>query len=263
MEPDTAAPGEGHSYFIPMVDMLAGVVFILVILLAAATLVSRDEFVKSESSQAASARADADLQAAEKAEAEAQRALTLARQERAEAERLRLDPRRQVEIAVRTLLERLSAELTREGYQVEASVPEARLGIFAPEAFAGGGSALSTKGQQLAGDVAALLGQELPCLTGRAGGLAQCAAYPPLRLETAEIQAGAPAASGRVPDAALAEARSLVVMSAIAGGRPELMALRSPSGTGVFAYAGDAKPGAAAGSVALRFQIALPKAGKD
>lgn len=264
MESGAALPDQGHSYFIPMVDMLAGVVFILVILLAAATLVSRDEFVKSENSQVQEARARADLDAAQKTEAEAQRILAQARQEQMAAENIRLDPRRQMEIAMRMLLDRLSAGLSAKGYQVETSVPEARLSVTGSDSFTGADTTLSAKGQQLAADLSTVLEQELPCLTGRPAGLGQCAPYPPLKLETAEVQAaGTPA--GQASDPALATARSLVLMSTIVAARPDLMALRSPNGTGIFSYAGNAKAGhdGAIQAVVLRFQMAVPSAAKN
>jgi len=261
IELDASAPGEGHSYFIPMVDMLAGVVFILVILLAAATLVSRDEFVKTETSQSATAKAEADMQAALKMQAQAQQIMEQAKQ----IEKIYLDPRRQVEIATQTLLERLAESLTRQGYQVETNLTESRLSVLGSQAFAGDAANLSAKGEQLSRDIAAALGDELPCLTTRPAGLAQCAFYPQVRLETAEVQVVETPATGQTGDASLADARSLTMMSAIVGGQPGLIALRTPSGTSILSYAGDVKGGAGTGeeAVTLRFQMAVPAIRKD
>jgi hypothetical protein len=258
-----------------MVDMLAGVVFILIILLAAATLVSRNEFVKSEQTEAQTARAESALQAAEqarrKAEEEAQQAIAEAKRrieraqlQAAQAERLALDPRRQAELATRILLARLSEELARQGYSVETSIRDASLKILGTETFAAGGTSLSGEGEGLAVALAGLLDRELPCLTSRPAGLEQCALYPTAKLETAQIRAAAPA-SGRPEDKAVADARSLVLMSRMIAGRPDLMMLRAPGGTSVFTSVGSPAAGAGAspaGTIELRFQMAVAAAPK-
>ncbi len=242
-ENDRYAAGDGHSYFVPMVDMLAGVVFILVILLAAATLVSRNEFKPSEKAQAETARIRAELEAARR------------------QEHLYLDPRREAALATRTLLDRLANGLRQAGYTVETSPADSELTVRGIAAFTGNEPSLSTKGGRLAADIAEILGRELPCVTSGRPASSRCAAYPAVKLETVEVRAVAPAPDGHDLGGQPADAQSLVLMSAMIAARPNLLGLRSPGGTGVFTYGGVApeSPGALTpDTIALRFQMAVP-----
>ena len=63
-EPDSGDLSDSHGYFIPMVDMMAGVVFILVVLLASVNLVSRDDFTEAAEASAEIQRIQAELDAA-------------------------------------------------------------------------------------------------------------------------------------------------------------------------------------------------------
>lgn len=241
---DAFAASDSHSYFVPMVDMLAGVVFILVILLAASMLVTRNDFAKAQKMQVETAKIKAELKQAEK------------------EKRLYLDPRRRAELATRVLLKRLAASLTQQGYEVETSIPDGRITITGADAFDTAGPALTVAGRRLANNLGMLLAQQLPCLAGQRAGLAQCNGYPGIRLQTVQVSVPITQVPGKMDlDPALADARSLALMSGMVGGQPHLMALHAPGGAGIFTYiSGSAQkePGSASKALSLEFQMAVP-----
>ena len=222
-------PQQSHSYFVPMVDMLAGVVFILIVLLVSANLVSRDDFVTAQKAQSSAPAGKA-----------------------TPANDLPLDPRRQVELATRMLLDRLSRTLEARGYHVDSNVAEGRLTITEVDAFAASQPGLSPQGDVLVAALAGTLSTELPCLSGAARTAQRCRGYPDVRLETAQVEVVP--GSGSQADQVLADSRALSVMSATIGRQPGLLALRSPGGVGLFTYAA-ASPAPLA-AINLRFQFA-------
>lgn len=236
--PDIDALGaqQSHSYFVPMVDMLAGVVFILIVLLVSANLVSRNDFVTAQKAQTSAAAAS---KAAPKAN-------------------LPLDPRRQVDLATRMLLDRLSRTLEAKGYRVDSNVDEGMLTIAEVDAFEASRADLSQQGEDLVSALAGALSGELSCLSGSARTAPRCKDYPDVRLETAQIEV-VPGSAGQA-DHVLADSRALSVMSGTIGRQPNLLALRSPGGVGLFTYAVAAPDPLPA--INLRFQFADKAKGK-
>jgi hypothetical protein len=230
-----------HSYFVPIVDMLAGVVFLLVIMLAASVLVSRPEFGQTVQMQAEIARISKELQDAKA------------------KEKRYIEPRRQARAAMRVLLDRLSAALGTAGFSAKANLDEGTLSIGGADIFDPSGKTLEERGSVLAGILAGVLGRELPCLARAPGGdPAVCGAYGGARLDSAMIT---------VPQngADTARAQALRLLSTIASAAPGLLALEAPDGAILMRYGkGDpaqAAPGADRQSVSpvtLRFQMDVP-----
>jgi hypothetical protein len=244
---------ESHSYFIPMVDMLAGVVFILVIMLASVTVVSRQDFAAASSAEQEISEIEKELAAA--------RAV----------EQAVLVPRRDADAALRLLLARLEDGLSAAGFQSRVDAGAGRLTLDEEALFQPAGIALSARGTALAQTLSGLLARELPCLAENAAQAPACVDYPRARLDRAVV--AAQAAPRTVPDQAApaSEALALGVLSAVVGATPELLKLRSADGEPLLAYrglldgpeqrvplAGDAKLGGRDARLVLAFQMDVP-----
>ncbi|MBL8581330.1 MAG: hypothetical protein JNL61_03750 [Rhizobiaceae bacterium] len=246
MTPQDPYPGEqelsSHSFFVPMVDLLAGVVFLLVIMLAASVLVSRPDFGKAQSMQTELRRIAAELETARA------------------AEHLLLDPRRQADRDRRLLLERLAGRLAGRGYQLSVDAERGTVAVEARDAFRDGAIALEPAGQALAAAVGDALAAELPCLAVPATNADGCAGYGDARLETVEVLAS-PSRMTMPAGGAVSTARalSLQLLSSVAAAHPALVALAGERGVPLMTY-GEGASGAAEGpeGLVLRFQMALP-----
>ena len=237
-----AEESSAHSYFVPIVDMLAGVVFLLVIMLAASVLVSRPEFVQTERMQAELAKISRELQDAKA------------------KERRYIEPRRQARMAMGVLLDRLSSALDKAGFSANANPDDGTLSIGDGGIFDPSGKTLGDRGRALARTLAGVLSGELPCLArSPAGSPAACGAYGGAHLDSATIM---------VPPNGVnaGRAQALQLLSAIASDAPGLLALQAPDGATLMGYGQDGAankgtPIAAGQPVApitLRFQMDVP-----
>jgi hypothetical protein len=192
---------DSHGYFVPMIDMLAGVIFILIIMLAAVSLVSRDDFHKAGEMQGEIKRIQAELDQA--------------RQE----EKTYIEPRRIARAALRLLLQRLQGELAANGVPSQIFPDSGRLLVTQPGLFDDNGLALSGEGQRVASVLAAALDAELPCLALEPPGAA-CAAYAHAHLDEATVVV---TGAGTAESNGQGAARALAVLSALAADRPALL----------------------------------------
>jgi hypothetical protein len=193
---------DSHGYFVPMIDMLAGVIFILIIMLAAVSLVSRSDFHKAGTMQREIKQIQAELDHA--------------RQE----EKTYIEPRRIAWAAVGRLLQRLQGELIAKGVAVQGFPDSGRLLVTQPGLFDGSGVGLTAEGQRVAGALAVALDTELPCLALHASHGAVCAAYAGAHLDEATVVV---AGTGMAGGDGQGAARALTVLSAIAAARPALL----------------------------------------
>jgi hypothetical protein len=242
---DHGADGQAHSYFVPMVDMLAGVIFILVILLAAVSLVSRDEFPQVEAMQAEVQRIEAEL-------AEARR-----------MESTYLDPRRVARQALELILTRLQDRLSTQGIDSDIDPDAGSLVVRGGPFHAEGTLRLTDEASAVAAVLARAMALELPCLAANRPAIAECAAFGGARLDSATILARV-AAPDDPASIDRAESRALSFLSALAGERPELLALKAVDGRRLLDYrmssaaAGKARDGAGeAGSEAIVLSLSM------
>lgn len=228
-----------HSYFVPMVDMLAGVIFILIIMLASSTLVTRQDFGQIESTKKEIARISAELNAA-----------------RAQ-ERLYLEPRRRAKVAMQTLLARLAASLESEGFRTVQDTDAGRIAITGNVSpFSNSVSRLGRDGQRFAETLAKVLENEMQCLAVNAHPSAGCAVYGDVKLET--ILLTAPSSNAQIGDP-VKKARALAMLSAVVASSPPLLELKADDGADLLSFG--LQHGASIGpddSVELQFQMALP-----
>lgn len=226
-----------HSFFVPMVDLLAGVVFVLVIMLAASVLVTRPDFGAAQAMQAELQRISAELEAARA------------------AERLLLDPRREAEAARRLLLERLRARLAAAGLVVQVTPDDGRLAVIQAGLSAGNAGGAGENANPVLQSVADALAAELPCLAAGASGVVDCGIYGKAMLETVEIIAPSEPADSN----AEARSRSLSLLSEIAELRPSLIVLSGASGAPILTYGvADVAPGGGTDRFEMKFQMRLP-----
>jgi hypothetical protein len=237
-----------HSYFIPMVDMLAGVVFILVILLASTMLVSRNDFADAAAANAEIARINAALQAARN------------------EERRVLEPRRRAHRALRQLLDRLDANLNGSSTPHRIDYDAGRLSIAADALFQPGSAALDDGGRRLAKTLATALGNELPCLAKSPTQTPACADYDGAVLEQV-ILAYRPDTANPGIDTATATARALALLSQVAVTTPALAGLVGADAGKLLTHASfapaptDAKTADRAdkaATIVLQFQMEIP-----
>lgn len=212
---------DAHSYFVPMVDMLAGVVFILVILLASVTLVSRSDFAATSEMSSELAKITAELEAA--------RALDSAV----------LEPRRNADAALKLLLSRLEESLARRGVKSEGDAARGRLVVPVSALFQPGSVRVTGTGQRVSEALAEALVEELPCLSpGSPEAGADCAAYPPARLSRTIVTVQPTPSSG--PTGPRDNAKALEVLSTLVRARPALLSLRATDEGDLFIYRGSA-----------------------
>ncbi|MGN6584585.1 MAG: hypothetical protein ACTHJV_12865 [Rhizobiaceae bacterium] len=237
-----AEESSAHSYFVPIVDMLAGVVFLLVIMLAASVLVSRPEFGQTEQMQAEIAKISKELHDAKAKETRY------------------IEPRRQARMAMGVLLDRLSSALDKAGFSAAANPDEGTLSIGGGDIFDPSGKFLGDKGRALARTLSGVLSGELPCLArAPAGSPAACGAYGGAHLDSARITVPANGANS-------ARAQALQLLSAVASAAPGLLTLEAPDGATLMGYgkSGATPPASSGGAsqpaapVTLRFQMDVP-----
>lgn len=231
-----------HSYFVPMIDMLAGVVFILVIMLAAVSLVQRDDFKQAGAMQAEISKIAAELAKARQMEV------------------TYIEPRRIAREALELLLKHLHDQLAAAGITSQPLPDEGRLLITAPEIFAANGTSLSDGGKAAATTLAGAMIAELPCLTRQAPATPACAAYQGAHLDAASIVV-AGAAPGINPDEA--EARALSLLSAAAAARPALLAQRAVDGRKLLDYRAAQPAAIPAGAQPAAIPAGTPQAAGD
>ena len=195
-----------HSYFIPMVDMLAGVVFILVILLAATTLVSRSDFADAAAANAEIRRINA--------------ALKLARVQ----EHNVLEPRRRARAAQRRLLDQISARLNAASIPNVIDYEAGSLSIPANQLFSPERALLDDSGRRCAAELSAIFNSELPCLSKPPAPAENCAPYEGVILDEAVV-AYRPATPPVDSVAALPSARALSLLSQVVITAPRLAGL--------------------------------------
>jgi hypothetical protein len=238
---------DSHSYFVPMVDMLAGVVFILIIMLASVSLVSREDFSTAVESQAEIKRIQAELEKARLLDARY------------------LDPRRIAEAALKLLLNRLQDGLARRGFESESRPEEGRL-IVTSEPRMASVPASRQNGAAVADALAGVLAAELPCLAeGGHPAPESCAAYPAARLDTVAIVFRSYEEKDET-DATPATRLALSLFADVARATPDLLALRAPGGARLITYRGlsarqtpsSEHPEASSGQIEVHFQMDVP-----
>jgi hypothetical protein len=244
---ETPQATDSHSYFVPMVDMLAGVVFILIIMLASVSLVSRADFSMAANNQAEIKRIQAELEKARLLEARY------------------LDPRRTAETALRLLLSRLHDGLAHRGFESESKPDEGRLIVISDIES----DPLLTPPQgvvRIADVLAEVLGAELPCLADGAQPVPNpCAAYPVARLDTVAIAVRRPPGNDSV-NVTPATGEALSLFAEVARAAPNLLALRAPGGASLITYRGlsplegtsDEHHKPSTGRIELQMQMEVP-----
>ena len=241
-EPDSGDLSDSHGYFIPMVDMMAGVVFILVVLLASVNLVSRDDFTEAAEASAEIQRIQAELDAARQIE---QRVL---------------EPRRTADAALATLLERLARHLSDAGIAAIADPATGRLDIADDASRAADAEVPDTDADaHLAAALSAALSAELPCLApgGSAAATTDCAAYGGARLDRGLVVARSGPEAG--PEAEnRASARALSLLSQAVARSPALLGLRAVDGEALLGYRGAGATSADEPTLSLTFQFDRP-----
>lgn len=221
---------DAHSYFVPMVDMLAGVVFILVIMLAATALLSRQDFSQIEPMQQEIIKIKNDL-------AEAR---TL--------ERSLLTPRLEARQKLSDLLERIKAKVVAEGVDAIVLPSEGRLELTEPDLFSDGVSEFSEKGRRVALAIAESIVEESACTAGSQGKQVTCS-LGGLQLASVRVVAGA----ANMPEH-LQAFRSLSYLNLIVGARPELMGLQGAGGYRLMEY--DKPDVTDSSTITLKFDLA-------
>lgn len=244
-EPDSGDLSDSHGYFIPMVDMMAGVVFILVVLLASVNLVSRDDFTEAAEASAEIQRIQAELDAARQIE---QRVL---------------EPRRIADAALNTLLERLARHLSDAGIAAIADPATGRLDIADDASRAADAEVPDTDADaRLAAALSTALSTELPCLApgGSTSATTDCAAYGGARLDRSLVVVRSGPEAG--PEAEnRASARALSLLSQAVARSPALLGLRAIDGEALLGYRGAGAGATGAGgepTLSLTFQFDRP-----
>ncbi len=231
---DFAAWHEGeeraHSYFVPMVDMLAGVVFILVIMLAATALLSRQDFSEIEPMQ---------------------REINAVRSELAqvrELERSLLTPRLEARRKLSDLLGRFQKRLSAEGLASSTLPAQGQLQLTDPDLFTEGSTGVTEKGRRAASVLAQTIATESACADPSPPVSSSCLVG---GLDLASIRV---VASGAELSPELKTARSLTYLNLMAEGVPELLGLQAMGGYRLMEFE---TPGAADTSpITLKFDLA-------
>jgi hypothetical protein len=202
------------GYYVPLADLLTGLIFILMVLIAALTITQR-----------------ADLQTAERLEVEHKRVAARIDEIR-EVESKVIEPRQRIAEALQQLTEQVSAILHSRGVAHEIDAQAGRISVPLGELFADrGDTAVSANGETVASAIADALRRALPCLAAANFGDPEvCQRISPARLERALITVRAAAATptkeGGVGDpVALAGVQATSVYAAILRSQPLLAAL--------------------------------------
>lgn len=231
----------GSRFYLPLVDLLSGVVFVLVIMLMAVAITNRDDFRYSEDAQAARQELE---------------------QTRKEIEALRaqeLVPRFEAARHERELIRRLAERLGKNGF-ASTMIDDGRtlrlsIGAMVEVAAVSG---LTARGEELVGLVGTWLGEVLPCISPTAKEPApECGKSDTGRLQrislvvTKRLGFHAEKARGESILTALAVARAI-------GRRvPNFVDLRAADGTAAVDYAGVAAAEKTGDDVTLDFAIRL------
>jgi hypothetical protein len=133
-----------RNYYIPMSDLLAGLVFILIIVLQAVALVARDDFAKSDEVVRETRVIEARLAALR------------------EIERTQIRPREQTEAALRDVLEAMAADITARGLAAAVN-PDGRQIVLTIKPLVSGGS-VSAEARLIAGTLGQVFSRWQPCL---------------------------------------------------------------------------------------------------
>jgi hypothetical protein len=169
--------GGDENYFIPMADLLAGVVFVLLILIMSFALVTRSDFISSEQISDEMKRIREQLEQA--------RAI----------ERAYLEPREAASQALELVLARLSMALDTAGIPNTVDKRAGSLSVASEYLFATDSHVLSEVGRVRADQLANALRVYLPCLTSLPVSNAEaCAGLPKARLDRLVVAAHAAAA---------------------------------------------------------------------
>jgi len=212
-------PRQG-GYYIPLADLLTGLVFILVIMLTAVTITARPEFetqLQIEQTRERLARELARLQS---------------------LERTYLEPRETARLAMIAFLEAVEADLRAAG--VEVAIDRATGVVAIPEAemFTTQPSQPPRLREERVVLLARSLTRHLSCVAG--GAIAQapvCAGRPPARLARFVVVV---LASQPTQDA-VAGARAAILYGRLIEAEPRLTALRDRSGWPAFTHAAFAR----------------------
>ena len=214
MDTDEALSDSGENFFIPMSDLLAGVVFILLILIMSLALVTRTDFVVSERAAAEMARIAAELEKA--------RAL----------QRAYLEPRETASEALEAMLQRISAALTAAGLPNVIDKQAGSIAMASRLLFNEGDHALSDAGRARLGQLAEILMRYLGCLSTILRPQPDaCAGIPSARLDrlvvAAHVGGNTKRTDGIQTPGALTGAQALAVYSRLAETAPLLLELRN------------------------------------
>ena len=210
--------GGNSSFFVPMVDMLAGVIFILIIMLVSVALLARDDYTKVETSQKEITAIQKELDAARAAEA------------------TYLVPRRQANEALRALIDRISKDLRDGGVSAVTMTGPDRLRLDATAFFAGRAS-LSDGGEKAAAMVSNALARNMACLTDLRVS-AKCGNLPDARLARVVVAVHSPKEPGEAIDAqSLTDVQAVNLFAELGRVNPMLASLRNPAGQKLLGYA--------------------------
>lgn len=237
--------GGNSGFFVPMVDMLAGVIFILIIMLVSVALLARDDYTKVETAQKEITAITKELEAARAAEA------------------TYLVPRRQASEALRALIARVSRDLSDHGVSSAVMTGPDRLRLDAT-AFLVGGASLSDAGKRAADILSDALARSLVCLTDQRASAA-CADIPDARLARVVIAVHSPAEVGAALDAqSLTDVQAVNLFAELGRTNPSLVSLRNPAGQKMLGYAalGDSvlatEPNASEPRLEVVFEMFVP-----
>lgn len=243
--PEQNLEAGNSGFFVPMVDMLAGVIFILIIMLVSVALLARDDYTKVETAQKEIAAITMELEAARAAEA------------------TYLVPRRQASEALRALLDRVSRDLADHGVSSAIMTGPDRL-RFDATAFLDGGASLSDAGKRAADILSDALARSLVCLTDQRAE-ASCADIPDARLARVVIAVHSPADVGAALDAqSLTDVQAVTLFAEVGRTNPSLVSLRNPAGQKMLGYValGDSvlakEPNASGSRLEVVFEMFVP-----
>jgi hypothetical protein len=217
METEEILSDHRENYFIPMSDLLAGVVFVLLILIMSLALVIRPDFVASERATAEMKRIAAELEKA--------RAL----------ERQFIEPREAASRALEMILDRMSMALASTGLPNVLNNHTGSIEMSGRLFFGEGEHVLSETGRARADQLALILSQYLGCVSNIPRPLPElCTGIPDARLSRVIVASHVGPLDKRmngVPTAAvLTAARALGIYSRLAEKAPILMQLQDPHG---------------------------------
>ena len=226
------------GYYVPLADLLTGLIFILMVLVAALSITQRE-----------------DLIAAERA---AKDAAGVGRASQVPA------PRDPTVDGLRILTQKVSADLDKHGIAHEVDARAGRIFLAHNRAFSGPVDAvINEQGREFARAVAESLRRYLPCVVSvLMERPSQCAAIPAVRLERVQIAVRtegetAPDAFGARDVVALSAAQALSIFAAVLESQPALAALYDTQGRPVLEFhgSGDSSPSVYPAGVELTFVL--------